>query len=114
MAEIGVLQQALFDEACAAIAAGDVEAALVVGGEARHRERLAAKLGVEATTSDLGDALPDRVLKPSRSFAPEQEGERGPDAAGGRLRADRIGAAPRRETDGRRRIATRWRACGRA
>lgn len=77
MAEIGVLQQALFDEACAAIAAGDVEAALVVGGEARHRERLAAKLGVEAPTSDLGDALPDRVLKPSRSFAPEQEGERG-------------------------------------
>ncbi len=37
LAELGVLQQSLIADACRAIAAGEVSAALVVGGDAGHR-----------------------------------------------------------------------------
>ena len=77
VAEIGVLQHALFDEACASIAAGETEVALVVGGEAKHRQRLADKLGIEAPMTEQSDVAPDRSLKPADEFGPEQEGERG-------------------------------------
>jgi acetyl-CoA C-acetyltransferase len=47
LAEVGVLQHALWWRACALIAAGDLDVALVAGGEAKHREQQAARAGIE-------------------------------------------------------------------
>ena len=44
-ADIGILQQRLIAEACGAILRGEVEAAVVVGGEARARDRAIARRG---------------------------------------------------------------------
>ena len=49
LAEVGILQQTLIDQACAAIAAGDLQVAVVCGGEARNRAVRAARAGIEAT-----------------------------------------------------------------
>jgi acetyl-CoA acetyltransferase len=51
LAEIGVLQTSLFARACQALQAGEAEVVAVVGGEARHREKVAKRAGVEAPLS---------------------------------------------------------------
>ncbi len=62
-AEIGIVQQDLLTLAAEQIASGDIEVALVVGGEARHRE---VRAKVTATTveetSQADDVHPDTVL----------------------------------------------------
>ena len=63
-ADIGILQQRLIAEACGAILRGEVEAAVVVGGEARARDRAIARRGgvptetrtVTWTVDNIGDA----------------------------------------------------------
>lgn len=63
LARIGVMQQALIDQACSRIAAGEIEVALVAGGEARYRALRAQLAGLPAAeTADVG--VPDVVLEP--------------------------------------------------
>jgi len=56
---LGIPQQALLNDALLAIIHGDVAAALVVGGEARHCEVLARRAGVELTPIDETELEPD-------------------------------------------------------
>lgn len=56
---LGIPQQALINEALRAITAGDLDAAMVVGGEARRREVLARRAHVEVTNPDERDLEPD-------------------------------------------------------
>ncbi|RZT86703.1 acetyl-CoA C-acetyltransferase [Pseudonocardia sediminis] len=58
LAEVGVLQQSLISECAQKIADGEIAVAAVVGGEAGHRIRQAARAGTEASeTAD--DGVPD-------------------------------------------------------
>ncbi len=61
LAHVGVLQQTLVSRACAAIAAGTTDAALVCGGEAKFRDQAATRAGVEVPVT-VDDAAPDEVL----------------------------------------------------
>jgi acetyl-CoA C-acetyltransferase len=76
LAEVGVLQQTLIDQAGAAIAAGHLDVALIVGGEARSRAVQAARAGVEAhEVADGG--IPDDVQLPAGEIITAVEIERG-------------------------------------
>ena len=67
LGEIGVSQQALINRACARIAAGEIEVALVTGAEAKYRSLCAAKAGEEAPeTAQEG-------VEPTETLVPEQE-----------------------------------------
>lgn len=59
----GVLQQTLIGDACRAVAAGEVRAALVVGGEAGYRILRAKKTGQPIADTEEGGS-PDEVLRP--------------------------------------------------
>lgn len=63
-ARVGVLQQTLVGEACARIAAGEIDAALVVGDEAGHRLKRAQATG-HAPSERASRGEPDRVLAPT-------------------------------------------------
>jgi acetyl-CoA C-acetyltransferase len=67
LATVGVLQQSLIGEACAAIAAGEIEAALVVGGDAGYRLLRAQIAGVELPEREA-PGTPDRVLAPKEDL----------------------------------------------
>jgi acetyl-CoA C-acetyltransferase len=64
VAEFGILQQTLVTRACSAIARGDLDVALVVGGEAKHRDLRAQIAGAPARETEQNDATPDAVLAP--------------------------------------------------
>jgi acetyl-CoA C-acetyltransferase len=71
--EIGVLQQTLVTRACEAIARGDVEVAIVTGGEARYRE-LRARLDLVQLPDSAHDELePDEVMAPEGEIVPRAE-----------------------------------------
>lgn len=74
--EIGVLQQTLFGDACARIAAGEIRAALVVGGEARFRHLQAQIRGVEASETPC-EGAPDEAFKPEAELVLEVEAHSG-------------------------------------
>jgi acetyl-CoA C-acetyltransferase len=63
--EFGILQQTLVTRACGAIAAGDLDVAVVVGGEARYREHRARVGGGRASEIEQPGATPDDVLTPN-------------------------------------------------
>ena len=64
--ELGVLQPSPFRAACAAIAADELEVAVVVGGEAKYRSLRAAIAGVSATETQQPDNIePDDYVIPS-------------------------------------------------
>jgi acetyl-CoA C-acetyltransferase len=66
LADLGILQTTLYERACSAIARGDLDVALVVGGEARWRKLRATITGIPAsTTDDAEGADPDEVLRPA-------------------------------------------------
>jgi acetyl-CoA C-acetyltransferase len=65
VAQIGVLQTALFGRAASAIARGDARAVLVIGGEARHRARAADRAGVAAPDTVQEGVTPDETLRPA-------------------------------------------------
>ena len=67
LATVGVLQQSLIGEACAAIASGEIEAALVVGGDAGYRLLRAQIAGIELQEREAAGA-PDRVLAPKEEL----------------------------------------------
>ena len=62
LAHVGVLQQSLIADACTRIAEGEIDLALVVGGEAGYRLRRARGLGVAVPDSPL-PGEPDITLK---------------------------------------------------
>ncbi len=65
LAEIGVLQTTLLGRAATAIAEGHADIVLVTGGEAKHRDQRAARLGVSAPLSRQSGVEPDEALRPS-------------------------------------------------
>jgi acetyl-CoA C-acetyltransferase len=77
LAEIGVLQQTLLSDACAAIASGREEVALVTGGDTRYRNLRAQLAGIEVSDTAQADGKPDVVLAPAESLWADLEFERG-------------------------------------
>lgn len=75
-AELGVLQQTLLGDACSRIARGDVDCALVVGGEARYRI-LQAGIAGEAASELPAEGDADVVLKPAVELRLEAEAKSG-------------------------------------
>lgn len=75
LAEVGVLQQTLLSRAAERIGAGAIEAALVVGGEAKYRSLRAAVTGGAAHETDQ-DAEPDELWLPTEEILPAVEIER--------------------------------------
>lgn len=75
---IGVLQHTLLTRACEMVATGEARAVLVVGGEAKARERLAARAGVHLPGDHRGEGYPgpDEVLAPSGDIITRMELER--------------------------------------
>ncbi len=69
LADVGVLQQALLTEVCDHIVAGELDVALVVGGEARHRVQRA-----KATGTALHDTVQPEGTVPDRHVRPETLG----------------------------------------
>ena len=72
LGKIGITQQALIDQACRSIAEGNVEVAVVAGGEARYRALRASINGVEAAETESG-SLPDEALEPEAELYHEAE-----------------------------------------
>ncbi len=71
-AQLGILQQALMGDACQRIAAGEIEVAMVVGGEARFRHLQAQIAGQEAPETPFAEP-PDETLKPATELVLEVE-----------------------------------------
>jgi acetyl-CoA C-acetyltransferase len=67
LSTVGVLQQTLIGNACASIAAGDIETAMVVGGDAGYRLLRARIAGIELADPS-NDAPPDRLLAPKEEL----------------------------------------------
>jgi acetyl-CoA C-acetyltransferase len=76
-AEVGVLQHSVITRACERIASGEIDAAIVAGGEARYRHVLASKAGVEATEHPGPESPPDEVWRPDEPVVSAYEFERG-------------------------------------
>jgi len=72
-AELGVLQTTLIERAASSIARGELDVALVVGGEARWRSVRAGITGVEASVTDDGGAVPDEVIAPAGMIISNEE-----------------------------------------
>lgn len=64
LSTVGVLQQSLIADACARIAQGEIESALVVGGDAGHRLSRAAATGIAIEDADTSQAPPDLTWAP--------------------------------------------------
>lgn len=77
LAEIGVSQQTLISRACQRIASGEIEVALVVGGEAKYRSLCASKAGGEALETAQSDSEPDVMLLPDAELWSEVESAAG-------------------------------------
>jgi acetyl-CoA C-acetyltransferase len=77
VAEIGVLQTTLLAEAATAIARGECDVALVVGGEAKYRSLRAKIQGVAAPLTAQAAVEPDRILRPVGEMMSRLEVERG-------------------------------------
>jgi len=71
--EFGVLQQTLLTRACEAITRGEIDVALVVGGEAKYRDLRARISGTAAGETEQGDVTPDEVLTPSADIVNRAE-----------------------------------------
>ena len=67
-AAVGILQQSLFDRAATAIAAGEADVVVVVGGEARARARMASKAG-----SDAPETTQDESVRPGTRLEPADD-----------------------------------------
>ena len=72
LAELGVLQQSLLGDACARIASGEIDCAIVAGGEARYRALQAQLAGIDATELPA-EGEPDERWKPAVELRLEAE-----------------------------------------
>lgn len=77
VAEIGVLQTTLLGLAAQAIAAGEEDVVLVVGGEAKYRALRAQITGAEAPVTAQAAVQPDTVLRPERDIWNASEADLG-------------------------------------
>jgi acetyl-CoA C-acetyltransferase len=74
IAELGVLQSTPFTRACRAIASGELDVALVVGGEAKFRDLRGRITGVTpADTVQRDDVAPDEHIRPADEIIPAPE-----------------------------------------
>jgi acetyl-CoA C-acetyltransferase len=73
VAEVGILQTSLFDWAARSIASGDVDVALVVGGEARWRQRQGSVANGPPDISDGPAGEPDVLLEPDGMIISTEE-----------------------------------------
>ena len=64
LAEVGVLQSTLFSRAAELIASGDAEVVAIVGGEAKHRDRLLTKAGLGIDEDRAPGTAPDETIAP--------------------------------------------------
>jgi acetyl-CoA C-acetyltransferase len=71
--EFGILQQTLVTRACTAVARGDLDVAVVVGGEAKYRDLRAQIAGTRASETEQLDVSPDEVLVPATEIIPPIE-----------------------------------------
>jgi acetyl-CoA C-acetyltransferase len=72
-AEIGILQTTLVDRAAAAIAAGHLDVAIIVGGEARWRQLSATIAGASLDDAPDATSAPDEVLTPEGMIISTEE-----------------------------------------
>jgi acetyl-CoA C-acetyltransferase len=77
LVQVGIPQQALFDDAYQAVRAGTIDVALVVGGEAARRAAMARRAGVELHDTEQGDVAPDEVQRPRTEIITRDEIEGG-------------------------------------
>jgi acetyl-CoA C-acetyltransferase len=74
IAELGVLQSTPFTRACRAIASGDLDVAIVAGGEAKFRDLRALITGAAVVDTVQGDDVaPDESIKPADEIIPAPE-----------------------------------------
>ena len=72
LSTVGVLQQTLLGNACSAIAAGEIDVAVVAGGDAGYRILRSRITGQEAPSPDPG-GTPDVLLAPKEDLRHEAE-----------------------------------------
>jgi len=77
VAEIGILQTSLFGRAGRAIAAGEADVIVVTGGEAKYRNQLAERAGIELSEAAQAEVAPDEVMSPSADILHPLELTRG-------------------------------------
>ncbi len=75
-AEIGILQQTLIGDACARIARGEIDCAIVAGGEAKFRQ-LQASIQQQVATETAQDTKPDETLLPDAELWLNAEAQAG-------------------------------------
>ncbi len=75
-AEIGILQQTLIGDACERISNGEINVAVVTGGEAKYRE-LMAKITQTEISDTHQQAAPDITLKPDAELWLKEESDAG-------------------------------------
>ncbi len=68
LAQIGILQQTLLNDACRAIAAGEQDIVLVIGGETKYRNLRSSILGQPVQETLQKGVLPDQVLTPEEEL----------------------------------------------
>jgi acetyl-CoA C-acetyltransferase len=71
--EFGVLQQTLVTRAGRAIASGELDVALVVGGEAKYRDLRGQITGTQAAETEQSGVDPDERLLPAQEIIPPIE-----------------------------------------
>ncbi|TNF34011.1 MAG: acetyl-CoA acetyltransferase [Gammaproteobacteria bacterium] len=76
LADIGILQTSLLAEACDAIQSGAEQVALVLGGEAKYRQMLAARMGEVAQEISQEDP-PDAFQQPEAEIWSQAEAAHG-------------------------------------
>jgi acetyl-CoA C-acetyltransferase len=76
VAELGILQQTLLTRAALAIQAGDADVVLVCGTEAKHRDTLAKRAGIELADVEPSEGEPDEVVSPAGEIVTMTEIER--------------------------------------
>ncbi len=77
LANFGILQQTNIGKACLQIEAGEIQAAIVAGGEAKFRALQAQIQGIEVTSTPQTDSEPDRFLQPQAELWSEIEANAG-------------------------------------
>ncbi|HSC75991.1 MAG TPA: hypothetical protein VLB90_07140 [Pseudomonadales bacterium] len=76
LADFGILQQTLIGDACERIASGEIECAIVVGGEAKFRQ-LQASIQQVAATETLQGSRPDVFMEPDADLFLDAETQAG-------------------------------------
>jgi acetyl-CoA C-acetyltransferase len=77
LADIGILQQTLINDACRAIASGKADVVLVTGGDCKYRALRASITGVEVKDTEQTDVSPDVLQQAHSALFSDLESSRG-------------------------------------